>query len=143
MAVEVRRAQGSTVKAQMNAFYESVGSLGRARDEDLFFVAYKDGHLAGCVRFCVESKIPMLRTMQVAKEFRRMGVGHELLKAFAEYLDENNIRNTYCIPFAHLEEFYESIGFKKVVGILIPTYLKERLELYSSSGKQYICMHRV
>lgn len=142
MSVEVRKALGSTVKAQMNAFYESVGSLGRARDEDLFFVAYKDGLLAGCVRFCIESKTPLLRTMQVAKEFRRTGVGTSLLKAFEEHLNDNGIRNCYVIPFAHLEKFYEAIGFKKVTGIQIPTFLKDRLDLYASSGKQYICMHR-
>lgn len=140
--LEVRTAVGSTVKAQMNAFYESVGSLGRSRDDDLFFVAYKDGHMAGCVRYCVESKLPLLRTMMVAKEFRNSGVGSALLKAFTEYLDENEIKDTYVLPFAHLEKFYESAGFKRVTGILIPTYLKDRLELYKSSGKQYICMHR-
>ena len=142
MMVDVRTAAGSTVKSQMNSFYESVGSLGRARDEDLFFIAYKDGHLAGCVRFCIESKLPLLRTMMVAKEFRNVGIGRALLKSFAEHLDENNIRDSYCIPYAHLQKFYESIGFKRVVGIQIPTYLKDRLELYASSGKQYICMHR-
>lgn len=140
--VEVRTASGSTVKAQMNSFYESVGSLGRARDEDLFFIAYKDGHLAGCVRYCVESKLPMLRTMMVAKEFRNIGVGRSLLQSFAEYLDEKDVRDTYVLPYAHLETFYGMIGFKRVTGIQIPTYLKDRLELYKSSGKQYICMHR-
>ncbi len=140
--VEVRTASGSAVKAQMNSFYESVGSLGRARDEDLFFIAYKDGHIAGCVRYCVDSKLPMLRTMMVAKEFRNNGVGRALLKAFEEYLDRHDVRNTYVLPFSHLENFYSSIGFQKVVGIQIPTYLKDRLELYKSSGKQYICMIR-
>jgi N-acetylglutamate synthase-like GNAT family acetyltransferase len=140
--LEVRTANGSAVKAQMNAFYESVGSLGRSRDDDLFFIAYKDGHMAGCVRYCVESKLPLLRTMMVAKEFRNSGVGKALLQAFAEYLDKNDIRSTYVLPFAHLEKFYETIGFKRVNGIQIPTYLKDRLELYKSSGKQYICMHR-
>ena len=139
---EVRIAKGATAKEQMNAFYESVGSLGRARDADLFFVAYCDGHIAGCVRYCVEQKKPMLRTMMVAKEFRLKGIGTQLLKAFAEYLDQNEIHETYCIPYAHLEKFYESIGFKKISGIKIPTSLKERLELYASSGKQYICMQR-
>lgn len=140
--VEVRTANGSAAKAQMNSFYESVGSLGRARDEDLFFIAYKDGLIAGCVRYCVESKLPMLRTMMVAREFRNNGVGRALLKSFEEFLEEHSVRNTYVIPFEHLENFYGSIGFKKVTGIQIPTYLKDRLELYKSSGKQYICMHR-
>jgi N-acetylglutamate synthase-like GNAT family acetyltransferase len=133
---------GPAVQALVDEFYIKNGSQGRTRLGDTFFLAKNQNELIGCVRFCVENKTPLLRTMMIAPEFRRQGVGLRLLKKFAEYLDENKIKNTYCLPYSHLAEFYGMIGFQKVGSDQIPRFLKARMESYELSGSQNICMRR-
>lgn len=140
--LEIGMGMGSEVRALVDPFYESHGSQGRARDSDVFFLATLGSHLLGCVRFCVEENTPLLRTMMVAEAHRRSGVGRRLLLRFAEYLDQREIHNTFCLPYAHLESFYGLIGFERVADKDRPRFLTERMKLYDRVGGKFICMRR-
>ena len=140
MRIEMRR--GHQVQRLIDSFYEAHGSRGRSRPDDLFFLAMNDETLIGCVRYCVENDTPMLRTMMVHQHHRRQGVGRALLGRFAEYLDIHGIRDVYCLPYSHLEDFYGSAGFIQVPLSRVPAFLQHRLRVYDPTGTHYLCMRR-
>jgi N-acetylglutamate synthase-like GNAT family acetyltransferase len=122
--------------------YQAEGNGISIRDTDIFFVGFLQGTIVGSVRFCVEDGTPMLRTMRIAQRFQRQGYGHCLLRYFESYLERNGIKATYCLPYAHLESFYGSIGFKTVKEDLAPVFLQERLAGYRAKSGAFICMGR-
>lgn len=140
--ITIERRSGHEAKALVDPFYLKNGSKGTARPDDLFILAFIGESPVGCVRYCVEEHIPMLRTMMIAVEFRGKGLGRRILREFALFLDENQVKNVHCLPYAHLEDFYGAIGFQKLSEFEIPPFLKERLETYRLSGKKYLCMRR-
>ena len=142
MQSEIKSKTGDAVKEIVDPFYQKHESTGKARDTDLFFLAFEKDQLVGCVRFCIEENTPLLRTMMVDEQFRKQKIGSRLLVAFENYLIDNEIKNTYCIPYAHLEKFYGQIGFKRLTDEEMPKFLLERLQKYRSQGKAYFCMKR-
>ena len=139
---QIELREGRDVAKLVDSFYEFNGSSGRSRPDDLFFLAMSGESLLGCVRYCVENETPMLRTMQVHRDRRRQRIGLSLLTRFAEYLDTSCIRNVYCLPYPHLEDFYGRVGFVRVSAVDAPAFLQERLRAYDPSGTLYICMRR-
>ena len=133
---------GNEAGTLADSFYEQNGGRACSRPDDLFFLAMLDTRLVGCVRYCVEHRTPMLRTMMVDKNYRRQRVGSDLLRTLVEYLDDNHIRGTYCLPYAHLERFYGSAGFARVPASDLPAFLQERLLEYDPDGTHYLSMRR-
>lgn len=129
-------------KSEIEAFYQREGSSIDIQRTDLFFIARAKNEILGCVRFCVENQIPMLRTMRVAKSVQRRKIGLELLRRFALHLNDEEIRNTHCLPHSNLEAFYGKIGFRKISGDEIPLFLRERMTQNASRGYELICMRR-
>ena len=140
--IEIRILDGGQAKALVDPFYVRNGGRPCAREDDLFFLALDGTALHGCVRFCVENETPMLRTMMIDAEHRRRGIGSRLLKGFAAYLDEHRIQPVYCLPYAHLPDFYASVGFQPVSFEETPAFLQERMRSYDPSGNSYLCMRR-
>jgi len=140
MKIEV--ASGREVQQAVDAFYSSNGSDAKARPDDLFFLAMEEESMIGCVRYCVENEVPMLRTMRVARAYQRQGVGLAMLTRFVHYLDEHQIRNVFCLPYAHLDRFYGLRGFVSLPANEAPAFLQERLQSYDPAGTLYICMKR-
>lgn len=134
---------GLEKKSQIEEFYQREGSSIFIQSSDLFFIAYSKKEILGCVRFCVEDQIPMLRTMRVAKEFQRQKVGLELLRRFAIHLSDEDIADTYCLPHTYLEKFYEQVGFRKVSDEEIPNFLRQRIAENATKGHTLICMRRL
>ena len=146
--LEIQIHRGDTVKELVDAFYKKNGHQGQARPDDLFFLAFRNSEIMGCVRFCEEEGTAMLRTMMIDEPSRRQKIGHQLLLNFEHYLTENKIKNTYCIPYSHLEDFYGLIGFNRVSDLDLPVFLQQRIADYrakaieTSNGKIYLCMRR-
>jgi N-acetylglutamate synthase-like GNAT family acetyltransferase len=138
---QIRLFYGAEARPLVDPFYERNGRQPCARDEDLFFIAMDDAVL-GCVRFCVENDTPMLRTMMVDAVHRRRGIGGLLLREFVGYLDAHQIRDVYCLPYAHLDGFYGAVGFQRIAPEQAPAFLQQRLRSYDPSGKAYLCMRR-
>ena len=139
--IQVRCREGSEARALVDPFYESHDSRGRARDTDLFFLAYDEATLIGCVRYCVEEGTSLLRSLMIHKDHRQRGTGYQLLNEFAGYLDRENVRDVFCLPYLHLENFYGSAGFIKTVHD-VPLFLEERMKSYDLAGSHTICMRR-
>ena len=140
--LEIQILDGMRARPLVDPFYERNGRRRCARDEDLFFVAVEDGRVSGCVRYCVESGTPMLRTMMVDAAHRRRGIGSVLLREFAHYLETHGIRGVYCLPYAHLDAFYATVGFQRIGTDEVPVFLKDRMRTYDPSGTLYLFMRR-
>jgi N-acetylglutamate synthase-like GNAT family acetyltransferase len=140
VSVRIFRRTGKEAGPEVDAFYESEKSNTRARDGDLFFLAYEGAKLLGAVRFCVEENTPMLRGMMIHSAHRKSGIGKALLRDFGEYLRQEKVENTFCLPYAHLENFYEAIGFRKTAEM--PAFLRERMKEYNGRNLGVICMRR-
>jgi N-acetylglutamate synthase-like GNAT family acetyltransferase len=133
--------EGKEIRQEVDDFYEKHKRLTRARDTDIFIVAESPGGIIGSVRFCVEDGVPMLRGMLVDEKFRGLGIGMRLLKEFEIYLNEHNYKNCHCLPYAHLDKFYATVGFRKI-DVGIPPFLQQRMEEYNSKNMGVICMRR-
>jgi len=139
----IKNLWGKEAKSVVRAIYHDEGNGIVIRESDLFFVCVVNGIAAASVRYCVEGDgVPMLRTMRVSKKFQRQGLGLRLLHAFAEYLDKNNIRDVFCLPYLHLDGFYGAIGFKIVRDDEVPLFLQERMREYGAKGQRVLCMRR-
>jgi N-acetylglutamate synthase-like GNAT family acetyltransferase len=136
--VTVRVAKPSEYP-RLVALYELWGYRGGITADDVVFVAERAGEVVGLVRRAAEDEITMLRGMYVAPAVRRSGVGTSLLTAFAEHLDG---AECFCIPFAHLTQFYQQAGFTLLAEGAAPAMLSERLRSYRSEGHQVVLMHR-
>lgn len=107
------------------AFYRSVGYEGGIQDSDCVVVAVDHtGDIVGVVRLADEEGEMILRGMFVAAHLQRRGVGHQLLGEVAVQLAD---RPCWCLPYAHLVDFYGLIGFRGVDPSSAPKHLRERL----------------
>jgi N-acetylglutamate synthase-like GNAT family acetyltransferase len=140
--MRIEAAPGHEVHQAVNTFYASNGSNAKARPDDLFFLAMEGDSVIGCVRYCVENEVPMLRTMRVTQAWQRQGVGLALLTRFVGYIDEHRIRDVFCLPYSHLDRFYGLRGFMTLPIDQAPVFLQERLQIYDPTGALYICMKR-
>ncbi len=140
--IEIRRLTGKPGIELVTPFYEEQDKRPSLREEDLFFIAQKDDKVVGCFRFCFEENTPVLRSMMIHSDYRRHGIGTALLLNFETYLNEHQLRKTYCLPYAHLEGFYGQIGFQLIAESQAPLFLKSRLSAYRQKPAQFICMIR-
>lgn len=141
--VRIQLIPGSEAASLVDPFYEQEGKSHRARNSDLFFVAFIENIIVGVCRFCVEENTPMLRSMIIHAPLRSQKIGAKILESFARYLDENNYRPTYCIPYGHLGKFYGLIGFKIIKGEDAPAFLQERIQTYrKNSSDVFMFMRR-
>jgi N-acetylglutamate synthase-like GNAT family acetyltransferase len=134
----IKTLSGLEIAKEVDIFYGKA----LARGTDLFFVAFIKGELVGSVRFCVEENFPLLRSMQIKESAQRQQIGTKLLLEFENHLKQMNIKDTYCLPYAHLTSFYGQIGFNLIDESKAPYFLQERLVDYRKKPGQFICMHR-
>ena len=138
----MKLVHGSEAADKVNAFYQAQGVRALARDHDLFFLALEVETIFGAVRYCIENKVPLLRSMMIDENVRRAGLGSLLLKRFSRFLDDTGTRNVFCVPYAHLEHFYQSAGFAKVREDSAPGFLQARLIEYRQKPAEFILMMR-
>ncbi|QDK38048.1 GNAT family N-acetyltransferase [Bdellovibrio sp. NC01] len=141
--VRIQLIPGSEAASIVDPFYEQEGKTHRARPSDLFFAAFIEDKIVGVCRFCVEENTPLLRSMIVQESLRAQKIGAKILESFAEYLKHNNIKETYCIPYGHLGNFYGLIDFKVVRETDAPAFLQDRIQEYRKiSDKTFMIMRR-
>lgn len=140
--VRIQLIPGAEAAPIVDLFYEQEGKSHRARNSDLFFAAFIENTIVGVCRFCVEENTPMLRSMIVHAPLRSHKIGAKILESFAQYLDKNNYRSTYCIPYDHLEKFYGLIGFKVIKEEDAPAFLQERIQGYRERNPEAFMIMR-
>lgn len=142
MEIEIKVIPGTEAASLVNPFYLSQSGKALARDFDLFFIAFKNAEVVGAVRYCEEENVPMLRSMMVREDQRGNGIGQHLLRAFEKHLVDNQIKNTFCLPYGHLGKFYGLIGFKVIAEENAPQFLQERLREYRKKPDVFMCLQR-
>jgi GNAT superfamily N-acetyltransferase len=121
------------------AAYASWGYGGGITPQDTAWLAEVSGNVIATVRVAPEHGTLVLRGMQVAEQWRGLGLGTRMLRAVASWLDN---RVCYCIPYPHLERFYAQVGFRRIPGSAAPPFLAERTAHYTQRGLDVIIMVR-
>jgi GNAT superfamily N-acetyltransferase len=106
---------------------------------DMVMVAILRGQVIGAVRLCSEHGVTVLRGMQISSSFQRQGIGSRLLAACLPHLD---CGPAFCLPYAHLVDFYAAAGFEVVGAVELPGFLAQRLDAYLASGQHVLAMRR-
>jgi N-acetylglutamate synthase-like GNAT family acetyltransferase len=123
----------------LTELYRSWGYRAGIAQSDVVYVAEYAGQRVGLVRRTFENDVTMLRGMQIDPAYRRQGIGSRLLDAFvADVRDQQS----FCIPFAHLTEFYARGGFRTIAEEEAPHFLAERLDHYRREGHNVLLMRR-
>ncbi|MCO5143107.1 MAG: GNAT family N-acetyltransferase [Oligoflexia bacterium] len=133
---------GKSIASEMQSFYLTNKSSSIPRESDLYFILRENNKIVASVRFCVEYEHCLLRTMLVDSKHRKQGLGSILLTRFNEYLEQEKIIKTYCLPYEHLKNFYAKIGFRQITEQNIPQFLNRRMSEYKNQGLIVICMER-
>lgn len=136
--VVVRRA-GPMDRARIEAFCRERGYRGFLSAEAAVVIAERGLDVAGLGRVQPENGVLVLRGMGVDSGFRRRGIGTRLLDLL---LAEIGDRRCYCIPYAHLREFYGRAGFADLDLGSAPHFLRARILEYRNAGNDVILMCR-
>jgi len=123
----------------LTALYEAWGYQAGIAPTDVVYVAERSELIVGIVRRSREEGFTLLRGMYVEPSARSTGIGTLLLAAFARDLGE---QACFCIPFAHLTEFYRREGFATVPEAEMPAPLALRLHRYRQEGHDVLLMLR-
>jgi GNAT superfamily N-acetyltransferase len=136
----IRRATADDLLRALE-FYAERGYGGGIAAEDTVLLAEHDGVLIGIVRLAPEEGEIVLRGMQVHPSVQRQGIGTQLLAAVERELGS---RSCFCIPYAHLREFYGGSGFVTIDPAQGPPFLRLRVEGYRDRWpeKAFLLMHR-
>ena len=140
MSLVIRRAGPEEFNILLEFLRENGYPL-EVNPADTFYVAVEQGAVVGIVRLAVEFGHAVLRGMRVARARQRRGMGTRLLHLLEKDLDSTDC---YCLPYAHLVEFYGQIGFRLLDEHRAPPHLQERIAGYRAlgNGKQYTLMYR-
>lgn len=136
--IEIILADASDLAA-VQSFYSSVGYLGGLSADDRVLVARRTHLIVAAVRLSSEADTLVLRGMYVAEKLRGAGIGWKLLERTST---EIGASACWCIPYAHLEDFYSRIGFLTCERRAIPEFLAARKKRYETAGRKVTTMHR-
>jgi GNAT superfamily N-acetyltransferase len=139
MNVTVRAAQSSDINRIFGA-YETWGYRGGIQPEDTAWLAEAADELIGVVRIAPENGTLVLRGMRIAEQWRRRGIGSQMLRVLAAWLGN---RECYCVPYAHLVDFYGQIAFTEIAPDAAPRFLAERLAEYRRRALNVTIMVRL
>ena len=131
-------------RRDIGSFYRTRGNYeDECLKNDTFVIAVKDGCVVGALRLCYEEDVHVLRSMEVAPDHQRQGIGKEMLKMFNRHLGRCEC---WGIALAHLEKFYGRIDFRFVSDTCAPLHLRRRLYHCRIEEKRqnirYKIMHR-
>lgn len=122
--------------------YVSFGYDSEILEDDTYLLAYDDIRLVAIVRVSTEMDQAVLRGMFIDNEYRRKGIGSQMIKELAVFIDKN-FDQCFCIPLGHLGPFYQQIGFEKITDQEAPLFIQKRIDNYRQSEMDVLLMKRV
>lgn len=127
-------------RLEAQAFYDLCGYAGtEIAPHDRVLLARRGDQLVGIVRLCPENGFCCLRGMQVLPDYRRLGIGSQLLGYLLPLIGEEPCLS---LPFRHLERFYGQIGLQRLALADLPGVLQQRMQAYQTLGIDVIAMGR-
>lgn len=132
--VQYREALSSDLDA-INCFYAKVNFLPSSlKDGERVCLATVEYEIVGVGRIHPvddSGSVFELGGMLVSEKMRGLNVARKIVNQLIGWIDG---RDAYCIPFAHLEKFYGSFGFRKIErGAHLPIKILKKLEYCDSS----------
>lgn len=112
----------------VNDLYRNIDFKPSKLESDQVAIAEWDGERIGIGRLCrIEETIYELGGMHVFPSHRGKGIARQIVRFLLSSLDTHD--QIFCLPFAHLRQFYSSEGFEIVCGselALVPLELREK-----------------
>ena len=118
---------------RVREFYRLTGYTGDIQFSDVVVGAWRGNDLVGVVRIATEEGVRVLRGMRVLPEFRRQGIGTEILGEVRLLLDDIEC---FAIAYAHLKDYYGRIGSCTSDEQEAPAFLRERINRYRTENPQ-------
>jgi N-acetylglutamate synthase-like GNAT family acetyltransferase len=134
--VNIRRAHREEL-AWINKKYDEIGFQPSVWERDLILVA-EDAERAGIGRLVkMSEQIGELGGIYVFPRFQGKGVARNLV---LELLRHHNFSTLYCLPFAHLTDFYKKMGFRDLADSekdSVPEKMKNKMSwCYGTYGRE-------
>lgn len=108
--ITIRRATEEEI-FWVNNQYDQIGFKHSDYSNELIAIAEVNGERAGLGRLQrLTDNIAELGGMYVNEDFRGHGLAAKIVNYLLQHSDE--YRQIYCLPFSHLEGFYQRFGFK-------------------------------
>lgn len=132
--VDSYAAPGQMLSKETVTLYESVQE---------FVVAEVDGVIVGCGALHVLwEDLAEVRTVAVAENFHKQGIGHQILKEIVSRAKEIGVRRIFCLTFQ--TEFFGSIGFTEIQGTPVePDVYAELLRSYDAGVAEFLDLESV
>ncbi|EGR1480676.1 N-acetyltransferase [Vibrio parahaemolyticus] len=121
----------NSMKEAVGQFYKEQGYHSAWSNTERVFICLNDGEIIGSVKVELINNVTILRGMYIASDFQGQGLGLKFLKHIEPVL---NLRTAYCMPLAHVTNFYKRIGFKEVEESKYPDFLQKRCGKYREIG---------
>lgn len=111
--------------AWVNEQYDKVRFRRSVYEREHIVIAEVDGVRAGIGRLVsIDANNLELGGMYVGEDFRGLGLARSIVLYLLGQAQEKPV---YCLPFAHLESFYTSCGFRPVAAIAnVPEKLAQK-----------------
>lgn len=117
-------------------FYKKNGMRAQAPKNELIYSARLEAQLIAALRLSPLGNDYLLRSMCVAAELRRQGIGQQFLQALQPVLASHKV---YCFPFSHLVDFYQQANFELITTDDAPPAIADKFLRYLNNGK-HICL---
>lgn len=117
-------------------FYKKNGMRAQAPKNELIYSARLEAQLIAALRLSPLGNDYLLRSMCVAAERRRQGIGQQFLQALQPILAAHKV---YCFPFSHLVDFYQQANFVLITTDDAPPGIADKFLRYLNNGK-HICL---
>jgi amino-acid N-acetyltransferase len=132
--VDSYAAPGQMLSKETVTLYESVQE---------FLVAEKDGVVVGCGALHVLwEDLAEVRTVAVAQEFHKQGIGHLILKEIIDRARHIGIKRIFCLTFQ--TQFFGNIGFKEIQGTPVePDVYAQLLRSYDAGVAEFLDLESV
>ena len=106
------------------------------------FVARVDGRIVGAAALEVYADGALLRSVAVAPELQRRGVGHQLTDAAIELAKETGAPAVYLLTTT-AERFFPKFGFERIGRNEVPAGVQTSIEFTSACPTSATVMRRV
>ena len=132
--VDSYAAPGQMLSKETVTLYESVQE---------FVVAERDGVIIGCGALHVLwEDLAEVRTVAVAQEFHKQGIGHLILNEIIRRAREVGVKRIFCLTFQ--TQFFGSIGFKEIEGTPVePDVYAQLLRSYDAGVAEFLDLESV
>ena len=104
-------------------------------------VARDDGHVIGSAALEIYPDGALLRSVAVAPEVQRQGVGHELTAAAIRLADTLNAPAMYLLTTT-AEQFFPKFGFERITRADVPATVQASIEFTSACPTTATVMRR-